>query len=218
MPAPTDIKLVPSEASQIVTDPELERVVAGIQGLYEGLDRFRVPFEQADTLATMGRTKTTTGTFWFEKPGKMRWAYEKPEKERKLIVVDGEMAWIYLPAESQVYRSRVGEAFQSQTLVTFLSGLGRLDEAFHVRLAKDDGVAGHRLNLLPRDDAQAPEMDLVVARGTYEVRSVTFGDPFGNTTTIRFGEVDRKPEIPADHFTFEVPDGVTVIDADEAYQ
>ena len=41
--------------------------------------------------------RSEAGTAYFRKPGKMRWEYEKPEKN--LFLVDGKTAWLYAPAD-----------------------------------------------------------------------------------------------------------------------
>src|SRR3984957_11473184 len=41
--------------------------------------------------------RSETGTAYFRRPGKMRWEYERPEKD--LFLVDGKTAWFYVPAD-----------------------------------------------------------------------------------------------------------------------
>lgn len=221
-PAPAQTRAVdgppPVREGDKAADPKLAAAVAAIQKVYDGLDAFKVAFEQTDELATLGKAKTASGSFYFRKPGKMRWEYEKPEKEKKLIVVDGETAWIHLPSEKQVYKQRVDEAFQSQTLITFLGGLGRLEDAFAIRFAggADSGEGPLRLHLTPKADAGAPEMDLAVRRDTHEVAQVAFEDPFGNATRIDFGPVERDARIAPALFAFTPPPDATVTVADRA--
>src|ERR1700738_3229807 len=44
--------------------------------------------------------RTEAGTAYFRRPGKMRWEYERPEKD--LFLVDGKTAWFYGPADHTV--------------------------------------------------------------------------------------------------------------------
>src|SRR3979409_241911 len=46
--------------------------------------------------------RTEAGTAYFRRPGKMRWEYERPEKD--LFLVDGKTAWFYVPADHTVTR------------------------------------------------------------------------------------------------------------------
>ncbi len=41
--------------------------------------------------------RAESGRAYFRKPGKMRWEYEKPEKN--LFLVDGKYAWFYTPVD-----------------------------------------------------------------------------------------------------------------------
>lgn len=202
-------------------DPRVRETVAALQGMYDSLEAFKVVFKQTDELATLGKSKTAEGTFYFRKPGRMRWDYERPDKERKLIVVDDRYVWVYLSEDRQVYRSPVGDALESQTLIGFLGGLGKLDESFDVRLraAPVEGAEGGRwhLHLAPKGQSDAPEFDLFVRAKSHEIARIRFDDPFGNVTTIDFGPVQSQAAIPPELFVFEVPEGVTVQDAGAGY-
>jgi len=46
--------------------------------------------------------RSEAGTAYFRRPGKMRWEYERPEKD--LFLVDGKTAWFYVPADHTVTR------------------------------------------------------------------------------------------------------------------
>src|SRR5579864_2576055 len=46
--------------------------------------------------------RTEAGTAYFRRPGKMRWEYERPEKD--VFLVDGKTAWFYVPSDHTVTR------------------------------------------------------------------------------------------------------------------
>src|SRR5690242_10909353 len=50
----------------------------------------------------------SSGRFAFARPGKFRWAYEKPRQQ--LLVADGTKLWIYDPDLQQVTVKRIGQA------------------------------------------------------------------------------------------------------------
>lgn len=199
-------------------DPRVRVVVAKLQHLYDSLEAFKVVFKQTDELRTLGKSKTAEGVFYFRKPGKMRWDYERPDKERKLIVVDSRYIWVYLQGDERVYRSPVDAALESQTLIGFLGGLGKLDESFDVRMAGEAKPDGNwRLHLVPKGNADAPEFDLDVRATNHEIARIHFDDPFGNTTTLDFGPIQSQAAIPEDLFKFIVPEGVKIQDASAGY-
>ena len=61
-----------------------------------------------------------SGTAYFRRAGKMRWEYEAPEKN--LFLVDGKMAWFYVPADHTVTRVPLKESSDWRTPLALLAG------------------------------------------------------------------------------------------------
>src|SRR4051812_34593953 len=55
-------------------------VVDRVQQFYAGIKQVTASFRQAVTNDTFGSTKTSDGTVWIMKPGKMRWDYLEKKK------------------------------------------------------------------------------------------------------------------------------------------
>src|SRR5260370_19901578 len=99
-------------------------VLAGSMSANQLTTRFEERYREAKTLqATFlerytenGReVRSEAGTAYFRRPGKMRWEYERPDKD--LFLVDGKTAWFYVPADHTVTRSeerRVGKEGRSR--------------------------------------------------------------------------------------------------------
>src|SRR6267378_1053319 len=64
--------------------------------------------------------RTEAGTAYFRRPGKMRWEYERPEKD--LFLVDGKTAWFYVPADHTVTRVPAKESGDLRTPLALLAG------------------------------------------------------------------------------------------------
>src|ERR1700676_3623348 len=64
--------------------------------------------------------RSEAGTAYFRRPGKMRWEYERPEKD--LFVVDGKTAWFYVPADHTVTRVPAKESEDLRTPLALLAG------------------------------------------------------------------------------------------------
>ena len=86
------------------------------------------------------------GTAYFLRPGKMRWEYEKPEKN--LFLVDGKYVWFYAPADHTATRMPAKKSEDWRTPIAFLTTgmkLSRLcssvDEAKDTRA----GTAGNQV-------------------------------------------------------------------------
>jgi outer membrane lipoprotein carrier protein len=160
--------------------------------------------------ATLGQKVESRGTVYFKKPGRMRWEFHEPEQ---LVVADGTFFWLYQPRENQVIRMPFQQAFRSNVPVSFLTGVGRLDQDF-VPSLKGTTAELYSLHLTPKRDAEATGLlDLEIDAKTFDIVQATITDPLGNTTRVRFTNIDREA-LPEDAlFRFAVPDGVDVIEA-----
>src|SRR3989440_6630407 len=64
--------------------------------------------------------RTEAGTAYFRRPGKMRWEYERPEKD--LFLVDGKTAWFYVPADHTATRVPAKMSTDWRTPLALLAG------------------------------------------------------------------------------------------------
>src|ERR1700719_3629495 len=64
--------------------------------------------------------RSEAGTAYFRRPGKMRWEYERPEKD--LFLVDGKTAWFYVPADHTVTRVPAKRSEDLRTPLALLAG------------------------------------------------------------------------------------------------
>lgn len=185
-------------------------VVKRLQARYDATTGFRANFVQAVESATLGQKVESRGTVFFKKPGRMRWEFHEPEQ---LVVADGTFFWLYQPQDKQVIRMPFQQAFRSNVPVSFLTGVGRLDQDFLPSLR---GMTDrtYSVRLTPKRDAEATGLlDLEVDAETFDILQATITDPLGNTTQVRFTNIDRHA-LPDDAlFRFTVPAGVDVIEA-----
>src|SRR5260370_33141721 len=64
--------------------------------------------------------RSEAGTASFRRPGKMRWEYERPEKN--LFLVDGKTAWFYVPADHTVTRVAAKQSGDLRPPLALLAG------------------------------------------------------------------------------------------------
>ena len=184
-------------------------IVARLQARYDETEGFRADFVQEVTSATLGQTLSSRGQVFFKKPGRMRWEFAEP---RQLLVADGSALWLYQPAERQVVKTPFQYAFSSQTPLSFLTGVGRLEEDFSV-LPQGETDRVHRLRLRPKQAAEAiGRLDIEVSKATFDILQAVVTDPLGNTTRVAFTNIDRKTALGDDLFRFELPPGIDLVE------
>ena len=188
-------------------DP-LRQALDRLQQRYEGTRTLQASFQQTVESPTLAGKLESRGRVAFEKPNRMRWDYEAPDKQT--IVGDGETLWIYQPEDRQVIKAPLGEAFQATTPVTFLAGLGRIERDFETSLEKDEAERWV-LKLVPRTDKGIGTLVLVVRKSDASVEEARVSDPLGTTTRLRLTDERRNAALDPALFRFTPPPGVDVV-------
>jgi outer membrane lipoprotein carrier protein len=151
-------------------------------------------------------TQQSKGSFVFSRPGRFRWTYAKPVDQ--LIVGDGECVWIFDRDLNQVTVRRLSKALGS-TPAALLAGAADVDKAFAL------SEAGTRdslewLEAKPKEpEAGFDRIRMGFSATGLEAMELT--DNFGQTTRLRFSNLQRNPKVDPGEFRFEPPKGADVL-------
>ena len=180
-----------------------------LDGYLSDLDTVASRFEQRLFDEHRKLLERARGTVLIDRPGRFRFDYTDPPQ---LIVGDGAKVWIYDPELAQVTVRDVDAALGSTPAVLLTSGRP-VAQGFRVEeLAVDADVDVFALE--PRaEDVSFTRIRLAFAGG--ELRRMELVDQFGQTTLLTFHDIRRRPDLPADAFTFTPPAGVDVIDGSD---
>jgi outer membrane lipoprotein carrier protein len=163
-------------------------------------------FSQA-TVGAQGRTQPAqSGVFSFQRPGKFKWAVNKPYEQ--LIVSDGAQVYQYDPDLAQVTLRKVDQAIGTSP-AAILFGSGSLEQSFNVSgLPARDGMDWLRAK--PRNaDAGFAQVDIGFRNN--QPQRIELLDSFGQTTRVTLSDLKPNPAIPATDFQFTPPKGVDVV-------
>lgn len=192
----------------VAAEEPLKQALDRLQERYERTRTLRAEFAQTVESPTLSAPLASHGTVAFEKPNRMRWDYAAPDEQT--IVGDGETLWIYQPAEHQVIKAPLGEAFRATTPVTFLAGLGRVERDFRATLVRDEKERWV-LKLVSKKDAGIGTLVLSVRKPDASLEEARIDDPLGTTTRIRFTGERRNVPLDPELFRFAPPPGVDVV-------
>lgn len=159
------------------------------------------------TVNDQGRTQPAqTGVFSFQRPGKFKWAVQKPYEQ--LVISDGRQVFQFDPDLAQVTERKVDSAIGTSP-AAILFGSGSLEQSFDVSaLPAKDGVDWLRAK--PRTaDAGFSRVDIGM-KNNLPVR-VELLDSFGQTTRVDLSGIQANPQLPAKEFQFTAPKGVDVV-------
>jgi outer membrane lipoprotein carrier protein len=159
------------------------------------------------TVNNQGRTQPAqTGVFSFQRPGKFKWAVQKPYEQ--LVISDGRQVFQFDPDLAQVTERKVDAAIGTSP-AAILFGSGSLEQSFDVSaLPSKDGIDW--LGAKPRTaDAGFSRVDIGM-KDNLPVR-VELLDSFGQTTRVDLSGIAANPQLPAKEFQFVAPKGVDVV-------
>ena len=164
-------------------------------------------FEQQVFDRTGKAVEKASGTFAFQRPGKFRWVYDKPNKQ--VLVGDGTKLWIYDPDLSQVTVKRIGQAISS-TPAALLAGKDDITALFTLR----DAGAADGLNWV---EATPKAQDTGFERVRLGLQGKTLAamelhDQLGGRTMLRFLDLKANAPVAADSFRFTPPKGADVLE------
>ena len=176
--------------------------------------------------------RTEAGTAYFRRPGKMRWEYERPEKD--LFLVDGKTAWFYVPADHTVTRVPAKQSADLRTPLALLAGqmkisrvCSRVELTDAVQpLREGDAVLrcqlrGEKQGAVSAEDPEsvlgAGGSDAVffeVARNNGELARLIVRQAGGIEVEFRFENWRFDPALPDTMFRFDPPPGVAIVNGE----
>jgi outer membrane lipoprotein carrier protein len=186
--------------------PALAGGLEQLQAFVDGAKSGRATFEQTISARAGKPPQRASGTFEFARPGKFRWAYDKPLDQ--LIVGDGRKLWVYDRDLNQVI-VRDQSAALGATPAALLAGDNTLERNFTLVAAGDaDGLEW--VDAKPKSTESGFTRVRIGFRDNLP-RSMELSDAFGQTTELRFTSFERNVAIEARDFAFAPPKGADVI-------
>jgi outer membrane lipoprotein carrier protein len=166
--------------------------------------------------------RAEAGTAYFRKPGKMRWEYEKPEKN--LFLVDGKTAWLYTPADHTATKVPARESEDWRTPFVLLAGEMKLSrvcakvESTSVLVPEKAGDATLECKLKGADTARsgnpedAPPQVFFEISDEGELVRLVVRSAGGIETEFQFKNWEINPLVSDSLFRFSPPLGVVIVD------
>jgi outer membrane lipoprotein carrier protein len=186
-------------------------VVDSVQKFYANIKQVTAQFRQAVTNDTFGSTKTSDGTVWIMKPGKMRWEYAEKKKGvtkvEKSFISNGQTLHVVDHGNMQVLTKNLQQDLMP-VAVSFLYGKGDLKTEFTPALDTSGKYAEKKgdivLRLTPKkSSAQYKSLIMVVAPTDFHVTQSIIIDSSNNINHFRFYAPDFAKAIDAKWFEFD---------------
>jgi outer membrane lipoprotein carrier protein len=158
---------------------------------------------------TSVRSKTSSGRFEFQRPGRFRFEYTRPFEQT--IVADGQTLWLYDVDLNQVTARKQQDVLGSTPAALIASGadLKSLSEAFELKAAPArDGLEW--VDARPKSrDGQLQNVRVGFRQGQLAVLEIL--DSLGQRSVLSFAQWQGNLAIRPERFVFQPPVGADVI-------
>ena len=187
----------------------LQSLEAFMQGAQAGKADFTQTVTAPAKDGQAARSKTSSGQFSFQRPGRFKFEYRKPFEQ--VIVADGKTLWMYdadLNQVTQRAQAKVLDATPAAILASAAS-VQALRADFDLKAAPDqDGLQW--VEALPKaKDGQLKSVRVGFAGD--KLSAIDMLDSFGQRSLMRFTGVQTSASLPAETFKFVAPKGADVL-------
>lgn len=188
-------------ASAYTQAKRLEDRLAEVKGV-------EAEFVQILDTAALPEPQVESGRLYLERPGRMRWEYQRPKG--KLAVADGKDSWLWLP-DDQVAISAPLSGDERDSGVSLLMG-ERLDLSGRFTIDWGPAARGQArpLRLRPKTAGAPFDALLVDVDATGFPRQIIVLDPLGGRVTYKFSALKFTDKLDPGLFVFTPPPGATV--------
>jgi outer membrane lipoprotein carrier protein len=177
----------------------------------------RAGFSQAVTVPARegraARTKVSSGTFEFQRPGKFRFVYRKPFEQT--IVADGQTLWMHDVDLNQVTARKQSQVLGSTpaAIVASATDVRSLEQDFSLQSLPDaEGLQWVQAVPRARDgQLQSVKLGLRVGARGPELAVLDIQDSIGQRSVLTFTAFEVNPVLASDVFQFKPPAGSDVV-------
>lgn len=195
--------------AQLASADGLKSLESFMKGVHTGRAEFTQVVTSPPKDGQAARTKTSSGTFEFQRPGRFKFVYKKPFEQT--IVADGQTLWLYDADLNQVTQRSQAKALGSTpaALLASTPDLSALRADFTLEAAPDqDGLQW----VLARPKAKEGQLQSVrVGFAGEQLAALDILDSFGQRSAIRFTGMQTNATLPPATFQFQPPQGADVM-------
>lgn len=191
----------------------VQEEMARLQEVYDRAGGFKAYFRQDSRLKAGAAGDTAEGWVYFKRPLRMRWQYEKPADQKKEVIADGQLVYLYIPQDNLVMVYPLSRVLKSDLVMRFFSGIAQVRQDFHLawRRPPQEGRS-HVIDLTPiQPQAELKRLTLTVNPKTHQVEALEFTTALGEETRFLFTRMELNYQVAPDFFTFTPPPGVQVV-------
>ncbi len=183
-----------------------DEAVLSVENHYGQLIDLTAKVSQKNFLKAVGKTQTFEAKLFLKKPGRLRLDYTNGQN----IVIDGKEAWLYSKKSEQVIKRTFSDFEHANIPVAFLLGAATIRNDFEV--VQPDPKAPRLLELAPKKPGAVMKKLSIQTDEAGRITELIIFDKSGNTSEIRFTDIQENVKLEDKLFQFNVPKGTEIIE------
>ena len=202
-----------ASSAQLASADGLQSLEAFMSGTQAGRAEFTQVVTSPARDGKAERSKTSTGTFEFQRPGRFKFVYLKPFEQT--IVADGKTLWLYDQDLNQVTSKAQADALGSTpaAIVSSATNLDALRKDFTLKALPDEAQQQWVQATPKASDGQikSVRVGLKTSDKGPQLHTLDITDNFGQRSVIQFDQFESNAALPAATFNFKPPAGADVV-------
>lgn len=204
---------VPAAAADPFAGTRIAEVLDEIDARQKNMKSMEASFVQTKELALLAEPEISTGRFAYEKPNRVIWEYQTPDRV-SMLINDGVMTTWY-PKLKRAERVEVKD-FEDRIFRYMAAGTGALRELtgyFDFRFIERKGSDDWILELTPNSSMvrkRVRKITVWIDQADYFTSAFEWIEGDGDLTRYEFHDVKFNPDLPADRFVLAIPRGTRI--------
>jgi len=195
-----------------------EEIAVRLEKKLKSVSALRADFKQSYYSVETQEPVTGQGHVLIQRPDKMRWEYDSPEKQ--IFLHKDNHFWLYFPEDKQLVKNAAGSEVQESEILGLLSGNFSLLERYQISFNQfpSDRKNVYQIRLLPLNPGQFSYILLEIDRKSWLILKAVFFEPAGGKLEYHFDRIRIGQKISARLFELKIPPDCEIIETGEIKQ
>jgi len=193
-------------------EPSELTIISNLEKRLQSIETLEADFVHSYLPAYQSKGIEEKGHLYLQRPDRMRWDYQEPE--RKSFLLKGNVLLSYFYEDKQLVRQPLEEEVIKESVLGLLAGKTGLLELYSAEIiARERKTQRVTLKLEPLEKQEISSLLLEIDMSRWLIVRMAFFEATGVRQEFLFSRYKINPHLPANTFDIPVPPDWEIIDA-----
>jgi len=193
-------------------EPSEHTIISNLERRLQRIETLEADFVHIYLPAYQTKGMEEKGHLYLQRPDRMRWDYQEPE--RKSFLLKGNVLLSYFYEDKQLLRQPLEEEEIRESVLGLLAGKIRLLDLYSAEIVTREKKAQRvTLKLKPLEKKEIPSLNLEIDTSRWLIVRMAFFEATGVRQEFLFSRYKINPHLPAATFDIPVPPDWEIIDS-----